>query len=131
MLSVFMTTSSARGDNERVVGGLGHLPEIGGRAAPHAGYGVGGTAFVDAEPAIHPVDLAAILFRLTHQRGDRVFRDEVVLLLNAAAVHRIGVRGLRGKRLQYCTLIGEDVDVVATFGGEVDQPQGRRRTRVL
>src|SRR6516164_7132954 len=131
MLSVFMTTSSARGDNERVVGGLGHLPEIGGRAAPHAGYGVGGTAFVDAEPAIHPVDLAAILFRLTHQRGDRVFRDEMVLLLDTAAVHCVGMRRLRREGLQDRTLIGEDVDVVAALGREIDQPHRRRRAGVL
>src|SRR5215472_16557145 len=131
MLSVFMTASSARGDDERVVRGFGQLPEIVRSTAPHAGDGIGGTAFVDAEPAIDPVDLAAVLFRFAHQRGDRVFWDEMILFLDAATVHRVGVRGLRGERLQYRTLIGEDVDVVAAFGGEIDQPQGRRRTRVF
>src|SRR6516164_3425588 len=131
MLSVFMTTSSTRRDDEGVVRGFGQLPEIGGGAAPHAGDGIGGATLVDAQPAIHPVDLAAILFRLAHQRGDRVFRDEVVLLLDAAAVHRVRVRRLRSEGLQYGSLIGEDVDVVAALGSEIDQPQGRRRTRVL
>src|SRR5271165_4699018 len=97
MLNVFMTASSARGDDERIVRGLGHLPEIGGRAAPHAGNGIGSTTFVDAKPAVHPVDLAAIAFRLAHQRGDRVFRDEMVLLLDTAAMHRVRMRRLCGE----------------------------------
>jgi hypothetical protein len=91
----------------------------------------GGAALVDAEPAIHPVDLAAILFRLTHQRGDRIFRDEVVLLLDTSAMHRVRMRRLRGERLQDRALIGEDVDVVATLRRKIDQSQGRRRTCVL
>src|ERR1700751_3111305 len=131
MLSVFMATASARGDDEGVVRGFGQLPEIGRRAAPHTGDRISGAAFVDAEPAIYPVDFAAVLFRLAHQRGDRVFRDEMVLLLDAAAMYRVRMRRLRGEGLQDRTLIGEDFDVVAAFGGEIDQPQGRRRTRVL
>src|SRR5271166_8352 len=131
MLSVFMTASSARGDDERVVRGLGQLPEIGGRAAPLAGNGIGGATLVDAEPAIHPVDLAAIAFSLAHQRGDRVLRDEVVLLLDTAAMHRVCMRRLRSEGLQNRPLIGEDVDVVAALGREIDQSQGRRRARVL
>src|SRR5215831_18040183 len=106
MLNVFMTASSARGDDERVVRGLGHLPEIGWRAAPHTGYGIARTALVNAQPAIHPVDLAAIVFRGAHQRGDRVFRDEMVLLLDTAAMHRIRMRRLPGKGLEHSALIG-------------------------
>src|SRR5438132_4074215 len=36
----------------------------------------------------HPVDLAAVLLRLAHQRGDRVLRDEMVFLLDIAALMR-------------------------------------------
>src|SRR5215469_5214220 len=104
MLNVFIIASSTRGDDEGVVRGLGQLPEIGGGATPHAGDGIGGAPLVDAETAIHPVDLAAVLFRLAHQRGDRVLRDEMVLLLDAAAMHRVRVRRLRGEGLQYRTL---------------------------
>src|SRR5690242_18297296 len=118
MLKVFMTLSSARGDDEGVVRGLGQRPEIGRRPAPHTGNGIDRAALVDAEAAIHPVDLAAILFSFAHQRGDRVLRDEMVLLFDIAAMHRIGMRLLRGERLQYRALIGEDVDVIATLGGE-------------
>src|SRR5262244_647353 len=99
MLSVFMIASSARGDDERVVGGLGHLPEIGRRAAPHSGDGSAGTALVDTQPAVYPVDLAAIAFRLAHQRGDRVLWDEMVLLFDIAAMHCIRMRRLPGKGL--------------------------------
>src|SRR5215472_12665122 len=107
MLNVFMTASLARGDDERIVRGLGHLPEIGRRAAPHTGYSIARTALIDAKPAIHPVDLAAIAFRGAHQRGDRILWDEMVLLLDAAAVHRVGMRRLPGKGLQHRALIGE------------------------
>src|SRR5215472_17581629 len=131
MLNVFMIAPSTRGDDEGVVRGLGQLPEIGGGATPHAGNGIGGAPFVNAETAIHPVDLPAILFRLAHQRSDRVLRDEMVLLLDAAAMHRVGMRRLSGKGLQYRALVGEDVDVVAALGREIDQPQRRRRSRVL
>src|SRR5215831_1415157 len=131
MLSVFMTASSARSDDEGIVRCLGQLPEIGGRAAPHTWNGIGGAAFVDAETAIHPVDLTAILFRLAHQGSDRVFRDEMVLLLDTAAMHRVCMRRLRSEGLQYRPLISEDVDVVTALGREIDQPQGRRRTCAL
>src|SRR5215472_15196623 len=99
MLSVFMTASLARGDDERVVGGLGHLPEIGRRAAPHPRNRGSCAALIDTQAAIHPVDLAAIAFRLAHQRGDRVLRDEMVLLFDIAAMHRIRMRRLPGKGL--------------------------------
>src|SRR5215471_2616232 len=131
MLSVFMTTSSARGDDERVVGRFGHLPEIGRRAAPHSGDGSAGAALVNAQPTVYPVDLATIALRLAHQRGNRVLWDEMVLLLDTAAMHRIRMRRLRGKRLQHSALISEDVDVVATPRREIDQPQGRCRARGL
>src|SRR5437762_14283365 len=121
MLSVFMTALLARGDDERVVRGLGKCPEIGRRAAPYTGNGVDAAALVDAEAAIHPVDLAAVLFGFAHQGGDRILRDEMVLLFDIAAVHRVGVRLLGGKRLQYRALIGEDIDVVAAPGGEIDE----------
>src|SRR6266705_4064685 len=119
MLKVFMTLSSARGDDERVVRGLGQRPEIGRRAAPHTGNGVDRAALVNAEAAIHPVDLAAILFRFAHQGSDRVLRDEMVLLFDIAAMHRVGVRLLRSEWLQYRALVGEDVDVVAALGREI------------
>src|SRR6516164_6153527 len=112
MLSVFMSASSPRPDDEGVVRCLGQLPEIGGRAASHTGNGIGGAAFVDTEPAIHPVDLAAVLLRLAHQRGDRIFRDEMILLLNTAAMHRICMRRLRGEGLEHGPLISKDVDIV-------------------
>src|SRR5437867_1705206 len=131
MLSVFMTASSARRDDERVVRALAQIPEIGRRAAPDPGNGVDRAALVDAQTAIHPIDLAAVLFRLAHQGGDRVLRDEMVLLLDIAAMHRVGMRLLRRERLQHRALIGEDVDVVAPLGGEIDQPQRRRRAPAL
>src|SRR5215469_485105 len=131
MLSVFMTASSARGDDERVVGRFGHLPEIGRRAAPHSGDGSAGAALVNAQPTVYPVDLAAIALRLAHQRTNRVLWDEMVLLLDIAAMHRIRMRRLRGKRLQHSALIGEDVDIVAAPRREIDEPQGRCRARGL
>src|SRR5712691_5558864 len=131
MLKVFMTLSSARGDDEGVVRGLGQRPEIGRRPAPHTGNGFDRAALVDAQPAIHPVDLAAVLFGLAHQGGDRVLRDKMVLLFDIAAMHRIGVRLLRAERLQHRAFIGEDVDVVAALGGEIDEAQRRRRAPAL
>src|SRR5437879_546339 len=131
MLSVFMTALLARGDDERVVRGLGKRPEIGRRAAPHTGNGVDRAALVDAQPAIHPVDLAAILFGFAHQGGDRVLRDEMVLLFDIAAMYRVGVRFLRGERLQHRALIGEDVDVVAPLGRDIDEAQRGRRAPAL
>src|SRR5205807_5107730 len=73
----------------------------------------------------------AVLLRLAHQRGDRILWDEMVLLLDIAAVHRVGVRLLRAERLQYRALIGEDIDVVAALGRQIDQPQRRRRAPAL
>src|SRR5262249_48699872 len=99
MLSVFMTASSARGDDKRVVRGLSHLPEIGRRAAPHARNCGGRPALIDAQPAIHPVDLAAIAFGLAHQRGNHLLREEMVFLLDITAVYRVGMRRLGGKGL--------------------------------
>src|SRR5690348_5022445 len=118
MLSVFIGGSSARRDDERVIGRLSQLPEIGWRAAPDTGDRLAGAALVDAEAAIDPVDLAAVLLGRAHQLGDRVLRDEVVFLLGVAAMHRVGVRLLRRERLQYRALVGEDADVVAALGGQ-------------
>src|SRR5438876_7959101 len=131
MLSVFMAASSARGDDERVVGPLGHLPEIRWRAAPHARDGLGRAALVAAQPAIHPVDLAAVLLGRAHQRGDHVLGDEMVLLLDAAAMHRIGMRLLREEGLQHRAFIGEDVDGVAAPRRDVDEAERRRSARAL
>src|SRR5712691_1268450 len=47
--------SSLRGNDERVVGGLGELHQVGRAAATGAGNGFGGAALVDAEAALHPV----------------------------------------------------------------------------
>src|ERR1041384_8205685 len=99
MLSVFMTASSTRRDHERVVRGLAQAPEIGRRATTHSWDGIDRAALVDTKPAIHPVDLTAVLFRLAHQRSDRILRDEVVFLFDIAAMHRVGMRLLRAKWL--------------------------------
>src|SRR5262245_14313370 len=126
-----MAHSSTCGDDKRVVRGLGHLPEIGGRSASHAGNGICRAALVDAQPAIFPVDLATVASRRPHQRGDRVLRDEMVLLLDVARVHRIGVRLLRGEGLKHRALIGKDVDLVAAPRRDIDQTQGCGRARSL
>src|SRR5947207_14676821 len=100
MLSVFIALSSARRDDEGVVRSLRHRPEIGGGAAPDAGDRVGCAALVDTQPAIDPVDLAAVLVGFAHHGADRILWDKVVFLLSVAAVERVGVRLLRRKRLQ-------------------------------
>src|SRR5205823_14497385 len=60
MLSAFlaMRAASPGGDDERVVRLLDELPEVGGAAAPGPRDRFGDASLVDAETALHPVDLA-------------------------------------------------------------------------
>src|SRR2546428_13306057 len=92
-----IASSSLRGNDERVVGGLGELHQVGRAAATGAGNGFGGAALVDAEAALHPVDLAALALGLGHDRGHPVLGIRVVLLGDVAAVHGVGVGRLLGE----------------------------------
>src|SRR5687768_6847493 len=89
--STFMARSSFRRDDERGDGLLCHLPAIRGRSTPHAVDCLADAALVDAQSAVHPVQVRAALARVRHQRRDPVLAQRMILLRGVAAVHGIRV----------------------------------------
>src|SRR5262249_931040 len=120
MFKAFILASSPRTDHERVVGLLGHLPEIGRRAAPDSLDRFAGATLVDTEATIDPVELAAFLCRLRGESGNDVLGQEMVLLLDVAAMNGVGMRLLLGEWQKHRSFIGEHINRVAAPDGNID-----------
>src|SRR5262249_37726283 len=113
MLRAFFAISLASPcwDDERVVRLLDELPEIGRTAAPRTGDGFDDASLVDAEAALHPVDLAAPARRFLHHPLNPVLGVRMVLLGDVAAMHGVGVWRLLGEGDAHRALVREHVDV--------------------
>src|SRR5437867_3716564 len=93
-----MCASLLRRDDQRVLGSLGRLPEIGGAAAGDARDRFTDASLVDAETAIDPGELAAGLVGGRQERRNPFLGERMVLLRRVAPVNGVRVLGLLGER---------------------------------
>src|SRR5205807_148399 len=130
MLKTFfaMAPSSLGRDHDRHVGVVDPVGEVLGPAAPRPFDPVARAALVDAQAAVHPVDLARVFLE---QAGGPVLRGRVLLLLGRRPLHRVGMGRLLGHRQVHRALVGEDVDLVALAEGGVDDAERRGRRLLL
>src|SRR5215831_16301492 len=100
MLRILFATSSSLlgGDHQHVVRRIDESHEVGRAPASWARDPLGGTALVDTEPALHPVEAAAAPLGFREERRHPLLRIGMVLLDDVPAMNRVGVRRLLRER---------------------------------
>src|SRR5271169_6737482 len=98
--------------------------EIGWRTPPRVSDKLAHAAFVDAHPAVHPVDLAAVLRGKRQQGDDLILGRGVVFFGDVLAVHRIRMWHLLGESQARGALVGEYPDVMPSLRHGAEDAEG-------